>query len=117
MKIVAYNFFEKGICRHDASTDEFFLEYCGKFAQPNVPESEYLRDIGNYLHSDIIVMWTGKVIISTLILLNNLNFLGPSVVSKTISKASIERISQILKDGILINIEYLNYTFNKNKIL
>ena len=76
-----------------------FLEYCGKFAQPNVPESEYLRDLGTYLHTDIIVMWTGKVIkVKIKILDFLLQISGPSVVSKTISRPSIERISQILKE-------------------
>ena len=34
-------------------------EYCGVFAQPNVQDSKYLKDLGEKLHQEIEIMWTG----------------------------------------------------------
>jgi len=60
-------------------------EYCGAFAQPNVQDSKYLKDLGEKLHQEIEIMWT-----------------GPRVVSPTISFKSIQQITNILKRKPLI---------------
>ena len=39
-------------------------EYCGRFAQPGVAESPYLRTLGEQLAPEIAVLWTGPEIIS-----------------------------------------------------
>ena len=38
-------------------------EYCGVFAQPNVQDSKYLKDLGEKLHQEIEIMWTGPRLI------------------------------------------------------
>ncbi len=42
-------------------------EYCGRFAQPSVAESPYLRTLGEQLAAGIEVLWTGPEIISEVI--------------------------------------------------
>lgn len=42
-------------------------EYCGRFAQPSVAESSYLRTLGEQLAPEIGVLWTGPEIISEVI--------------------------------------------------
>ena len=36
------------------------IEYCGSRADPSVEESQYLKHIGEHLHPDIDIMWTGN---------------------------------------------------------
>lgn len=36
------------------------VEYCAARAIPNVQNSEYLNTIGQKLHLNIDIMWTGK---------------------------------------------------------
>lgn len=68
---------------------EIFLfcptEYCGTFCYPNVPQSPYLRTIGEKLLPGIEVLWT-----------------GPKVVSKDITVESIEEVTKILRRAPVI---------------
>jgi protein O-GlcNAcase/histone acetyltransferase len=63
---------------------EIFLfcptEYCASRAIPSVKESDYLNHIGVELHKDIDILWT-----------------GPRVISKTITVASIEELTSVLR--------------------
>lgn len=54
-------------------------EYCGRMATPSVAESDYLHDLGQCLHPDIDVFWT-----------------GPEIVSETIPVASIAELQHVL---------------------
>jgi hypothetical protein len=38
-----------------------FLEYCNRMAKPSVEKSVYLQTIGNGLHPDIDIFWTGNI--------------------------------------------------------
>ena len=40
------------------------VEYCGRFANPSVADSPYLKTIGQQLHQGIDILWTGPEIIS-----------------------------------------------------
>uniref|UniRef100_A0A8C2DV59 protein O-GlcNAcase n=1 Tax=Cyprinus carpio TaxID=7962 RepID=A0A8C2DV59_CYPCA len=68
---------------------EIFLlcptEYCGTFCYPNVPQSPYLRTVGEKLLPGIEVLWT-----------------GPKVVSKDITVESIEEVTKILRRAPVI---------------
>jgi len=37
------------------------IEYCASHAMPSVEESQYLKHIGEHLHANVDVMWTGKI--------------------------------------------------------
>lgn len=54
------------LSRHAPGSMLFFCPtvYCGAMARPNVPHSEYLRDLGDKLHPSIRVFWTGPDIIA-----------------------------------------------------
>ena len=39
--------------------NHLFLEYCSRMAKPSLEKSEYLQTIGNGLHPDIDIFWTG----------------------------------------------------------
>ncbi|GIY72380.1 hypothetical protein CDAR_594351 [Caerostris darwini] len=60
-------------------------EYCAARAIPNVQNSEYLNTIGQKLHLNIDIMWT-----------------GPKVISKEISIESIQELSEVLHRPPLI---------------
>ncbi|XP_042909994.1 protein O-GlcNAcase isoform X1 [Parasteatoda tepidariorum] len=60
-------------------------EYCAARAIPNVQNSEYLNTIGQKLHIDIDIMWT-----------------GPKVISKDITVESIQELSEVLRRPPLI---------------
>ncbi|XP_054709720.1 protein O-GlcNAcase-like [Uloborus diversus] len=60
-------------------------EYCAARAIPNVQNSEYLNTIGQKLHLDIDVMWT-----------------GPKVISKEITIDSIQELTEVLRRPPLI---------------
>ncbi|GFY71708.1 protein O-GlcNAcase [Trichonephila inaurata madagascariensis] len=60
-------------------------EYCAARAIPNVQNSEYLNTIGQKLHMNIDIMWT-----------------GPKVISKEISIESIQELSEVLRRPPLI---------------
>ncbi len=55
-------------------------EYCGAFARPDVPNSPYLRDLGQLLDPEIGIFWT-----------------GPDIVSSEITAASLSEIGAILQ--------------------
>jgi hypothetical protein len=55
-------------------------DYCGRMAKPSVSESIYLRELGEHLHQDIDIFWT-----------------GPEIVSESISVESIEELQRVLK--------------------
>lgn len=55
-------------------------EYCGRFASPSVAESPYLRTLGERLHPDIEVFWT-----------------GPEIISEEISLESIRELQRVLR--------------------
>ena len=55
-------------------------EYCARFAKPSVTASPYLKELGETLHPDIHVFWT-----------------GPEVVSETITVESVQELSAVLK--------------------
>ena len=38
------------------------LEYCGSRAVPSVSKSQYLHHIGETLHPNIDIMWTGNIL-------------------------------------------------------
>lgn len=38
-----------------------FIEYCSRMAKPSLERSSYLQTIGNGLHPDIDIFWTGKI--------------------------------------------------------
>jgi hypothetical protein len=65
-------------------TDGLFLfcptDYCGRMAKPSVSESTYLQELGEHLHEDIGVFWT-----------------GPEIVSEEISAESIQKLQRVLK--------------------
>lgn len=54
--------------------------YCGRFADARVAGNAYLRELGDSLHADIEVMWT-----------------GPEVVSETITPESIREVAAVLR--------------------
>ncbi|KAG8202078.1 hypothetical protein JTE90_010441 [Oedothorax gibbosus] len=60
-------------------------EYCAARAIPNVQNSEYLNTIGQKLHLNIDIMWT-----------------GPKVISKDITIESIQELSEVLHRPPLI---------------
>jgi protein O-GlcNAcase/histone acetyltransferase len=39
--------------------NNLFLEYCSRMAIPSLEKSDYLQTIGNGLHPDIDIFWTG----------------------------------------------------------
>lgn len=39
----------------------YCLEYCASFARPSVEDSTYLKNLGNLLHAEIMIMWTGEL--------------------------------------------------------
>jgi hypothetical protein len=65
-------------------TDGLFLfcptDYCGRMAKPSVSESVYLQELGERLHRDIDVFWT-----------------GPEIVSESILVKSIQELQRVLK--------------------
>jgi flagellar biosynthesis/type III secretory pathway chaperone len=65
-------------------TDGLFLfcptDYCGRMAKPSVLESAYLQELGEHLHQDIDIFWT-----------------GPEIVSETVSVKSIQELQRVLK--------------------
>ena len=65
-------------------TDGLFLfcptDYCERMAKPSISESTYLQELGEYLHQDIDVFWT-----------------GPEIVSETISPQSIRELQRVLQ--------------------
>lgn len=65
-------------------TDGLFLfcptDYCGRMAKPSVSESTYLQELGEHLHEDIDVFWT-----------------GPEIVSGEISVESVQELQRVLK--------------------
>ncbi len=60
-------------------------DYCARMAKPSVKKSEYLKELGNCLHKDIDIFWT-----------------GPEIVSETIPSVSIHELSKVLKRKPLI---------------
>jgi protein O-GlcNAcase/histone acetyltransferase len=52
--------------RHVPEGRLFFCptDYCGRMAKPNVLESSYLQEIGERLHPEIDIFWTGPEIVS-----------------------------------------------------
>lgn len=66
--------------------------YCGRMAQPTVPENPYLRELGGKLAPEIDVFWT-----------------GPHIVSDTIPVESIRELAAVLRrppvlwDNLLAN--------------
>jgi beta-N-acetylglucosaminidase len=60
-------------------------EYCGRMAKPSVSESSYLRELGEHLHQDIDIFWT-----------------GPEIVSESITVQSIQDLQRVLKRKPLI---------------
>eukprot|EP00094_Tigriopus_californicus_P009303 TCALIF_08969-PA protein Name:"Similar to SFXN2 Sideroflexin-2 (Homo sapiens)" AED:0.07 eAED:0.07 QI:8/0.66/0.57/1/0.83/0.71/7/214/1069 len=61
------------------------VEYCTNRADPNVERSEYLNTLGQGLHPDIAVFWTGS-----------------KVVSETIGPAEMRQLEHVLKRKPLI---------------
>jgi beta-N-acetylglucosaminidase len=55
-------------------------DYCGRMAKPAVTECQYLQELGEHLHQDIDVFWT-----------------GPEIVSEEISVDSIQELQRVLK--------------------
>jgi hypothetical protein len=55
-------------------------DYCARMANPSVQDSVYLREVGELLHPDIEVFWTGD-----------------EIVSETISSPSIHELQRVLK--------------------
>lgn len=85
-------------------------EYCGTFCYPNVPQSPYLRTVGEKLLPGIEVLWTGKLYFLWVDWNNSLKILkmpfcvwtGPKVVSKDITVESIEEVTKILRRAPVI---------------
>jgi len=55
-------------------------EYCGRFAEPSVAASPYLRTLGEQLAPEVHVLWT-----------------GPEIISETIPVASIRELQGVLR--------------------
>ena len=72
------NCFKKLILELDAEANLFFCptEYCGRFANPNISNSTYLKEIGLKLHPEILVFWTGDEIVSETITIESLKEVG-----------------------------------------
>lgn len=70
-------------------TEGLFLfcptDYCARMATPSVTGSSYLKELGERLHPDTDIFWT-----------------GPEIVSETISVASIRELQTVLKRKPLI---------------
>ncbi len=66
----------------DASAQVLFCptEYCGRFADPSVAASSYLRTIGELLDPAVHVLWT-----------------GPEIISETISVESLQELQRVLR--------------------
>ncbi|PAV92133.1 hypothetical protein WR25_26403 isoform B [Diploscapter pachys] len=67
---------------------QFFFcptEYCESRAVPQLNESEYLHTIGEKLHPDIQIMWT-----------------GPRVVSRILTVEHLERVSKVIRRNPLV---------------
>ncbi len=60
-------------------------DYCARMCQPSVAASSYLQELGDSLEAAIDIFWT-----------------GPEIVSETISEASIQELSAVLKRKPLI---------------
>ena len=41
------------------------LEYCGSRAVPSVVESQYLSHLGDHLHLNIDILWTGEYVFNS----------------------------------------------------
>lgn len=55
-------------------------EYCGRFADPSVSTSPYLRTLGEQLSPEVHILWT-----------------GPEIISETIPVASIRELQTVLR--------------------
>ncbi len=55
-------------------------DYCGRMAKPSVNESAYLQELGEHLHQDIDIFWT-----------------GPEIVSEEITVEAIQELQRVLK--------------------
>jgi beta-N-acetylglucosaminidase len=55
-------------------------DYCGRMAKPSVTECQYLQELGEQLHLDIDIFWT-----------------GPEIVSEEIPVQSIQELQRVLK--------------------
>lgn len=73
-------------------------DYCARMTKPSVPESDYLYELGEHLHSEIDVFWT-----------------GPEIVSEEITAHSIRELSKVLKRKPLIwdNIHANDYDIRR----
>ncbi|KAL2089841.1 hypothetical protein ACEWY4_014529 [Coilia grayii] len=76
------------VYRHLRKPETFLFcptDYCAAFCTPNVAQSSYLLTVGEDLHREIDVLWT-----------------GPKVVSQEISVESIEEVTAVLKRAPVI---------------
>ncbi|XP_031430778.1 protein O-GlcNAcase isoform X2 [Clupea harengus] len=76
------------VYQHIAKPETFLFcptDYCAAFCTPSVAQSPYLHTVGEELHPDIDVLWT-----------------GPKVVSKEISVESIDEVTGVLKRAPVI---------------
>jgi len=60
------------------------VEYCSSRASPNVQDSEYLQTIGDLLHPEINVFWTGSKVVSRTITAKECNALKDVIKRKPI---------------------------------
>ncbi|CAF3072516.1 unnamed protein product [Rotaria sp. Silwood2] len=60
-------------------------DYCSRMAKPSIEKSSYLQTIGDGLHTDIDIFWT-----------------GPKVVSRRITMSHLLSINNILKRRVII---------------
>jgi protein O-GlcNAcase/histone acetyltransferase len=60
-------------------------DYCARMSKPSVKTSQYLHELGRYLHTSIDIFWT-----------------GPEIVSQAISSSSIQELSRVLRRKPLI---------------
>lgn len=60
-------------------------DYCARMTKPSVRKSQYLQELGDSLHKDIDIFWT-----------------GPEIVSETIPTVTIKELARVLKRKPLI---------------
>jgi protein O-GlcNAcase/histone acetyltransferase len=70
-------------------------------AKPSLEKSPYLQTIGNGLHPDIDVFWTGKLL-SLAIRQFKSEFIGPKIVSRRLTVPHILSVNSILQRRVTI---------------
>ncbi len=80
------------------------VEYCSRMARPSLEKSSYLQTIGNGLHPDINIFWTGNYLAEDFSL--DLRFL----IATSMTSSVVDRVDKNL-------IKFTNLIENKTSLL